>query len=280
VRAAASFAELARLTHHDSLEAAASAASTRARNAIRPSYFDSAHGTWTSGHLRSGAPVEGLTSSLTALLHEGMLSDAEQRTVLDALASPPFRAPWGIRSTPSDSPFYDPDSYARGSVWAIGTTDAATAFYESHRSMVGTALWRDLVPWFALDGPGSMHEVLRGDVFAPERESVPDQTWSASAFLSSAIRGLLGMSVDASKRELTFAPSLPTEWDSVRIRRIDVGGADVALTMRTSPTAFELMVDNSGPPITVTFKPSLTSEQARIQCPARQTTRISLRRSR
>jgi len=280
VHAAASFGELARITHHDSLAAEARAASTRARNAVRLGYFDANRARWMSGHLRSGAPVEGLTSSLTALLHDGLLSATEQSAVLDALASPTYRAPWGIRSTPADSPLYDPDSYARGSVWAIGTTDAAMALWEGRRTDAGTALWRDLVPWFGLDAPGHMHEVIRGDVFAPERESVPDQTWSAAAFLSSAVRGLLGIAIDASKRELTFAPALPTEWDGVRIHRVDIGGAEVALTMRTSASAIELTVDNSGPPITVAFRPSLTKEQARVRCPARQTTRITLRRSR
>jgi hypothetical protein len=178
------------------------------------------------------------------------------------------------------------------------------AFYEAGRPEVATALWRDLVPWFGLDAPGHAHEVLRGDAFAPERESVPDQTWSSAAFLSSAIEGLLGISVDAGKRRLRFAPRMPPEWDSLHVRRINLDATLVSLAMRTSPDHVELDVDNSGPPLTLQFRPSLTngtrvdrvelSDGSRprtgmvgeaayeiaVLCPARRTTRITLRLTR
>jgi glycogen debranching enzyme len=301
ITASESFATLARLTNHTSLAAVADKASARARAAIGPAYYDQARSVWVSGHLRSGAPVEGLTASAIALLHHGLLSEREQNALLAALASAPYRAPWGIRSTPSDSPLYDPDSYARGSVWAIGTADAIMAFYEAGRAETATALWRDLVPWFALDAPGHMHEVLRGDSFAPERESVPDQSWSAASFLTSAVRGVLGLKVDGSRHALRFAPRLPAEWDTVRVRQIRVGGENVALAMRRSPEQIELEIENSGLPLTLTFRPELEAGvrpretplttgarlipssdrrddyELSITCPARATTRLVLR---
>lgn len=259
VSASRSFATLARLTGHDTQAADAERLSRAARNAIRPSYYDVQNHRWVSGHLRSGAPVLGLTASLTALVHQGFLDEPERSALLDVLASAHYRAPWGIRSTPDDSPEYDPDAYARGSVWAIGTADAVTAFYEAGRSGTATALWRDLVPWFGLDSPGHMHEVLNGDAFVPERESVPDQTWSAAAFLSSGIRGMLGLELDASKREIHFTPHLPPEWDSLRVRRIALGGAEVDLSLHTSSDQVRLEVVNSGPTLMLTFRPQLPS---------------------
>jgi glycogen debranching enzyme len=272
--ASESFAKLARLTGHDSLAVAATAANAKARGAIRPSYYDARSRTWVSGHLRSGAPVEGLTGSLTALLHHGLLSPDEKGTLLDQLASPAYRAPWGIRSTPSNSPLYDPDSYARGSVWALGTADAVMAFHEGGRDTTAVAIWRDLVPWFGLDSPGHMHEVLRGDVFAPERESVPDQTWSSAAFISSAVRGMLGLRLDAAKRQLRFAPHLPPDWDAVRVRGIELGGAELSLVLRQSRELVELDIENSGPALTVVFSPPVPESQPsgngdlRIACAA------------
>ncbi|MDQ6634640.1 MAG: hypothetical protein M3Z10_07760, partial [Gemmatimonadota bacterium] len=259
VDAAESFAVLARLTSHGELATAATRASALARRAIRPIYHERARNRWVSGHLRSGAPVEGLTSSLIALLHHGLLSESEQRALLDTLANPTLRAPWGIRSTAIDNPLYDPDSYARGSVWALGTANAAMAFYEAGRPEVATALWHDLVPWFGLDAPGHVHEVLRGDVFAPERESVPDQTWSSAAFLSTAVSGLLGIHVDGGKRELRFAPRMPPEWDSVRVRGLALGASSVSLAMKSSHNVVELEVDNSGPALTLRFRPGLAT---------------------
>ena len=300
VSASESFAKLAQLTSHDSLAVAASAASVRARAAIRPSYYNTPSHSWVSGHLRSGVPVEGLTGSLTALLHHGLLSDAEKRTLLDQLASPAYRAMWGTRSTPNSSPLYDPDSYARGSVWALGTADVAMAFYEGERDAQGTAIWRDLVPWLSLDAPGHMHEVLRGDVFAPERESVPDQTWSSAASISSAVRGMLGLRVDAEKRELRFAPRLPQEWDTLRVQRINVAGADVSLALARSRDVVQLDIENPGLPMTLAFSMPSTGPRVRrvdatggarltsasipvpgsdvvVHCASRDTCRVALR---
>jgi glycogen debranching enzyme len=300
VTASASFAALARLTGHDAQAVDARRQSRVARDAIRPSYYDARRQQWLSGHLRSGAPVLGLTGSLIALLHHGLLGDPEQRAVLDALASSHYRAPWGIRSTPNDSPLYEPDAYARGSVWAIGTADAIAAFYEAGRSETATTLWRDLVPWFGLDSPGHMHEVLNGDAFVPERESVPDQTWSSASFVSSGLRGMLGLQLDASKRQLRFTPRIPPEWDTLRVRRIQLGGAEVNLALRTTPDRVELEIENSGPTMMLTFRPPLrngvhvsstvlsagaqltaaangaVADEIHVICPAHGTSRIAL----
>jgi glycogen debranching enzyme len=296
VTASESFATLARLTGHQAEASDASRRSRVARDAIRPAYYDARKQQWVSGHLRSGAPVEGLTGSLIALLHHGLLGESEQRALLDALVSPRYRAPWGIRSTPNDSPLYEPDAYARGSVWAIGTADAITAFYDAGSPATATALWRDLVAWFGLDSPGHMHEVLNGDEFLPERESVPDQSWSSAAFVSSGVRGLLGLRVDASNRRLTFTPRLPADWDSIRVRHIALAGSEVGLALRTSADRVELQIENSGPAMTLTFRPPLESgvhvrstdlsdgvqltgvvaDKIHVICPAHRTSRVVL----
>src|SRR5205814_3710353 len=108
VSASDAFAHLARVTGHDSLAAVSDTLSARARAAIRPSYYDAARRTWANRHLRSGAPVEGLTGGLIALLHQRLLDDRARDALLDELASPPYRSAWGIRSTPTNSPYYDP----------------------------------------------------------------------------------------------------------------------------------------------------------------------------
>ena len=271
VSAAESFAELAKLTGHGDLAVDAMRASQRARDAIRPSYYDAKRGVWASGHLRSGAPVEGITSASLALLHHGLLPESERRVLLDSLAAPSYRANWGIRSTPTSSPFYDPDSYARGSVWAIGTGDAINAFYEGDRAATGTAVWLGLVPWLALDAPGHMHEVLRGDSFVPQRESVPDQTWSAAGFVSSVVRGLLGIQIDALRHEIRFAPHLPPDWRDVRVDRIRLAGSDVGLSLRTTADSIELECRNAGGTAKLGFVPFLpTGRRARAVQGARE----------
>src|SRR5690349_7220203 len=87
VAASQSFASLARVTGHEALADTSRRASIAAREAIRPAYYDARTRRWASGHLRSGAAVEGLTRSLIALLHQGLLGAPEQRELVEALMS-------------------------------------------------------------------------------------------------------------------------------------------------------------------------------------------------
>jgi hypothetical protein len=90
------------------------------------------------------------------------------------------------------------------------------------------------------------------------------------------------------------------EWDSLRVRRINLGATTVGLAMRTSADVVELEVENSGPPLTLQFRPGLANEtrvdrvevsdgshpgtgaesgsayEVSVLCPAGRTTRITL----
>ena len=59
----------------------------------------------------------------------------------------------------------------------------AEAFWRDHRPETAASTWNSLLPWFRLDSLGYMHEVLAGNLFHPEVESVPEQTWSSAGFL-------------------------------------------------------------------------------------------------
>jgi hypothetical protein len=54
------------------------------------------------------------------------LTDVARNGIVGLLA-PPFLVTVHFTPSPNDSPVYDPDAYARGSVWALGTADAITA---------------------------------------------------------------------------------------------------------------------------------------------------------
>jgi len=110
------------------------------------------------------------------------------------------------------------------------------------------------------------------------------------------VRGLLGLRVDASNRRLTFTPSIPAEWDSVCVRHISLGGANVALALWISADRIELEIENSGPAMNLTFRPPLQSgvhvksavpsagaelssaisDEIRVMCPSRRTSRVVL----
>jgi len=92
-----------------------------------------------------------------------------------------------------------------------------------------------------------MHEVMSGSFFTPQSESVPEQTWSSSAFLSAAIHGMLGLEPDGRNSVLHFAPQVPTSWHSLLVEHVKVGKSIVDLEWHSENGQFTLDVKNAGP---------------------------------
>jgi glycogen debranching enzyme len=76
---------------------------------------------------------------------------------------------------------------------------------------------------------------MSGSFFTPQRESVPEQTWSSSAFLSAAIHRMLGLEPDGRTNVLQFAPQVPNSWHSLRVEHIKVGKSVVDLERDIMP---------------------------------------------
>jgi hypothetical protein len=70
---------------------------------------------------------------------------------------------------------------------------------------------------------------------------------------------MLGLQLDAKQRAIRFAPHPAPEWDSLRVRRIMLGGAEVSLAMWTAPGLVRVLIVNSGPAFELTFRPPLPS---------------------
>jgi hypothetical protein len=92
-----------------------------------------------------------------------------------------------------------------------------------------------------------MHEVMAGNAFTPQRESVPEQTWSSAGFLSATIHGMLGLESDARNNLLQFAPQLPQSWQTLRVERVRVGKSVVDLHWQAMNERVTLDVQNTGP---------------------------------
>ena len=155
--------------------------------------------------------------------------------------------PWGLRSKPTTAPDYDPTGYAKGSVWAFSTAGAAEMMWRAHRPDAANTLWQSLVPWESVDSLGHMHEVMSGSFFTPQRESVPEQTWSSSAFLSAAIHGMLGLESEGRKNVLHFEPQVPTSWHSLHVEHVRVGNSVVDFSWHSENGHFTLDMRNAGP---------------------------------
>jgi glycogen debranching enzyme len=257
VSASRSFAALAAATGHAAAAAAARAASEQASRAITRRYWDERGHFWISAYTRAGSPVTDHDTRPAGALDETLFSPQQRDAVLDELASAEFQADWGTRSKAAGAASYDPNSYAGGSVWGLGSAGMAAAFWAAHRPGTAAPIWGALVPWAALDSLGHMHEVLAGDYYHEELESVPEQTWSSAGFLSSTVTGLLGLQVDGAARRVSLAPHLPPAWNFVTLRHVRVADADLTLRMSQSADAIRLQTDNDGEPVEMSFAPQL-----------------------
>jgi glycogen debranching enzyme len=255
VDASAAFARLARLSGHASLADEAMRLSEKARSSVARRYWDDQQNSWIDGYDESGRPVFRRSDSGVHLVR--ILDQRRSESILDQVASSDFETDWGTRGVAASSTRFDPNSYASGSVSPVGTAGVASAFWSEHRPYTAFPIWRALVPWGTLDSMGHMHELLTGDSFHQQTESVPEQTWSSAAFLSSAVHGLLGLAREAQTNRLEFSPHLPSGWDRVSVSNIKVSDGSVAMTITQRPGELQLQTENSGSPVKLFFSPQI-----------------------
>jgi hypothetical protein len=257
VEACADYAHLADLSGNASAAAEAKTMAEKARAAFAKRYWDTRRNFAIVGFHRDGSPVmdRGLGAISGVSLH--LFTDAEAFRVLDEIASWRFQSDWGTRSVAMGEAGFDPTLYAHGSVWGLGTADVAQAYWAEHRPDTAWEIWRSLIPWSTLDSPGHMHEVLAGDTYHPQFESVPEQTWSSVGFLSAAVHGLLGLDVDAEKGRLTLAPHLPADWNKVSFRGVKVGNSALDFELQQTLESLMLHITNRGENVRLAFRPEI-----------------------
>lgn len=255
--ASRSFAQLAHLTGHNAEAEQAKGFSAKARKSIASRYWMSDRNGWIDSYTSSGKPVIGRGIGGISLIDSHVLNQAQNDIVLNHIASSDFQTDWGTRSIASGSPDFDPNSYAKGSVWAFQTGSVASTYWAEHRPYTAFPIWTSLIPWNSLDSLGHMHEVLAGDFYHQQTESVPEQTWSSAALLSSTIFGLLGLEVNAQAKHLTFSPHMPAEWDAIRVNRLKLHRGTVDLLLDRAGEGLELSVENNGDPLTLRFSPEI-----------------------
>ncbi|KAA6465253.1 hypothetical protein DYQ86_04730 [Acidobacteria bacterium AB60] len=259
VNAAHAMSELAASMHDEELSRQAESASLRARSSIRSRYWDSSARCWISGFTRSGKATERTSAADLAAIASGAATPEETAATLDMLTTPAYLTAWGLRSKPTTAPDYDPAGYAKGSVWAFSTAAAAEIMWQARRPEAANALWQSLVPWEQIDSLGHMHEVMSGSFFTPQRESVPEQTWSSSAFISATIHGMLGLDSDGRKNVLRLQPQVPSSWHFFQVEHARVGNSIVSLQWRSDNGHFTLDLQNQGPRFHLQWNQARTS---------------------
>ena len=251
------FAKLAPLAGHPEMESNAVAEGAALRKSIADRYWDEKSNFWIDGHTQSGTPIASRRRGPAQLIPQGVFSPEQSESLFRQLASSDFRTDWGLREVASSSPDYDPYSYGRGSVSAPATTYAAVAFWTAHRPDTALSIWRDVLTWNRLDSLGHLHEVLAGNFFHEQTESVPEQTWSSAGLLDSTVLGLLGLQVHSVENRIDFMPHLPPEWNRVVIENIRLAHATMRFTLSQSMTGVDLDIENEGSPTQLIFEPQI-----------------------
>ena len=257
VTATAAFQQLANLTGHVAIADEAESANLRARASIPKRYWDPQRSFWINGYSESGRPLPEQRSSPSKAIDSHLFTNKQEDLLLDRLASESFQTDWGTRGVAAGSKNFDPSSYAKGSVSALGTAEVAMTFWSALRPVPAFSMWSSLLPWTSLDSLGHLHEVLAGNVYRPQEESVPEQTWSSAGFLEASVHGLLGLTVDALHRKITFAPHLPAAWHDVSLSHVPLLGTKISLTLHQTSTEIVLKIDNPGDPFQLNFAPSM-----------------------
>jgi glycogen debranching enzyme len=257
VAASAAFARMARLDGHVPQAEEAAQLSEKARSAAARRYWDEARNTWIDGYNVAGRAVSRHGDSGVPLIAAHILDQRRSDAMLDQLATSDFETDWGTRGLASNSPEFDPASYSKGSVSPVGTARVASEFWANHRPFTAFPIWSGLLPWGTLESMGHIHELLTGDFYHQQVESVPEQTWSSAALLSSAVEGLLGLERDAHTNGFKFSPHLPANWDHISVRNLKVPGGNMAMTLTRVRNELELKIENSGSPVDLLWAPEI-----------------------
>ena len=189
----------------------------------------------------------------------GVLDNSKSNAMISQLAAFDHATDWGMRIISARSQHYGGGGYHFGSVWPLFTGWAAVGEYRYHQihpalqNLRANAL-------LALDGsPGHVTEVLSGDYYQGLSTSSPHQIWSAAMVVSSMIRGLLGLQVDAPRQTITLASSVPADWTSFSVRNVHMGSVTTDFAFRRTNEEIVLGIQRSGSgDCFVEFQPALS----------------------
>jgi glycogen debranching enzyme len=259
--AAAGYAELARLTGHSAEAVAAMQQVELTRGMIASHYWNAAAHYWYDGHTSSGEPIYREAVGPAQVIGTSVFSPEQDKALLDRLTSADFQADWGTREVAATATDYNPYSYGAGSVSPVSTLAAAIGMWQAHRPESAYAIWQAVLQWNTFDSMGHVHEVLAGNFYQEQTESVAEQTWSSAALFDATVRGLFGLTINAAGgaagRSLTLAPHLPPAWSRVSLENVRLGSSTLAFTISQATDSLDLDIENQGPPTTVLFNPRI-----------------------
>jgi glycogen debranching enzyme len=230
-QASIAFAHLANAAGHADLASAASQRARRIAPLIEQEYYlpdqQNYAFSWNAGQRDTTATI---FPSVAWWDGDFLLSHSE--SMMQRWAASEFSTDWGTRDLSDRTPFYDPISYHQGSVWPLFTGWASLAEYRAGHPLSAYAhLMQNANLTWAQD-PGDVTELLSGQFYQVLGRSTAHQLWSSAMVISPILRGLFGLTWDATAHTLSVTPHLPATWDHATVRRLPFGGRTLDLTFR------------------------------------------------
>ena len=151
--------------------------------------------------------------------------------VLRQYASNAFTTNWGVRIVSDGSRLFKPTGYHYGSVWPLFTGWASMAEYRYENSLQGFSHLMNNLNVYRAWALGNVQEVLNGAVYKPSGVCA-NQCWSETMVLQPALEGLLGLDIDAGKKQVKLAPARPADWDSLEVRNIRISEKNISFLLK------------------------------------------------
>jgi glycogen debranching enzyme len=265
VEAKRALSELAKRTGKEEEAKKLAAESEKERAALNAAFWSPEKQIYAFALDNQNKRVDEASVLATVPMWFGLADEKNASAMITQLAGPEHMTDWGMRIISNKSPLYSGAGYHFGSVWPLFTGWAAVGEYRYHREQPAYANLRANA-LLALDGsPGHVTEVLSGDYYQTLSTGSPHQIWSAAMVVSPILRGMLGLSTDATRQTISFGPHLPAAWSAVGIKDIRVGDATVGLDLKRTEASLTLEITKSGGKgeSAVEFRPAM-SPRARV----------------
>jgi glycogen debranching enzyme len=244
-QALSALSNLARIAGKDDVSQQLADDFARQKQLVNQAFWSQSSGTYAFALDRNDQQVIEPSVLATVPMWFGLLDSPKAESMLNVLSGPDHEADWGMRIISQRSPRYDAGGYHFGSVWPLFTGWASVGEYHYHRAQPAYSNLRANA-LLALDGsPGHVTEVLSGDYYQPLSTSSPHQIWSAAMVISSLLRGMLGLAVNAAKNEITMAPHIPADWNAFAIHNVHAGTAALDLDFHRIENEITLAVEST-----------------------------------
>jgi glycogen debranching enzyme len=188
------------------------------------------------------------SSNAGQVLWTGIASPERAKRVADGLVSADFFSGWGVRTVAQGEVRYNPMAYHNGSIWPHDNSLIAAGMARYGHMDQAEKVFRGLFEATAYMPLRRMPELFCG--FRRREGAGPisypvacaPQAWAAATpFL--LLQACLGLEFDPALRAIRFRkPRLPAFLDEVTLRRLELGGAQVDVTLRRVDTHVAISV--------------------------------------